>query len=222
MNDIARRKFNMFVTVRGFGTENISDFPASSRGGRDFVTLSEIIATLEASGAKQSAGVGRQSVNRKAIVRAEIQKQLAAYNRTAKAITTEGESIRELFKMPKANSDQILLATARAFINNAVTRKGAFIDYGMLENFISNLENSIAEFEEIQSAKGNAKTNQVETTVSIENTVREGMNVVTRLKAVVENRYTDNPAKLAAWRSACKVEKADKKKTEPPKPVQPS
>jgi hypothetical protein len=222
MNDVARRKYNMFVTVRGFGTENTNDFPVSSRGGQDFVTLGEIIASLEASGAKQSAGVGRESVSRKAIIRAEIQKHLAAYNRTAKAIATDGESVKELFKMPRQNSDQTLLATARAFISNAQTRKGAFIDYGMPDSFITDLEAIVAEFEQTQSAKGNAKTNQVETTVSIENTIKEGMKVVTRLKAIVENKYTDNPAKLAAWRSACKVEKADKKKVEPPKPAQPS
>ncbi len=54
---------------------------------------------------------------------------------------------------------------------------------------------------------------KVAATDSIGSAVQIGLEALQRLRAIVTNKYRDNPAKLAAWTSACHVERAAKKKS---------
>lgn len=42
--------------------------------------------------------------------------------------------------------------------------------------------------------------------------VAEGMTIIRILDGLVKNRYPNNPGKLAAWHSASRIEKVQKKK----------
>jgi len=51
--------------------------------------------------------------------------------------------------------------------------------------------------------------------------LRQGMVIVRILDGIVLNRYTNDPGKRAAWIAASHVEKAPKKKEDPPTPPTP-
>lgn len=55
-------------------------------------------------------------------------------------------------------------------------------------------------------------------TADTASTIREGMIAKRILDGIVQNRYANNPGKLAAWLSANHTEKPPQKKTPPPTP----
>lgn len=214
MNDLERNYYNAFVRVRDFGAENAADFPVNSAGGNGFAAVGAAVDEMEQSGATQASGAGGQMTAQKGVVIAEVREDLRAINRTARALAVDDHSIGELFRMPYGNNEQTLLAAARAFLTNATPVKAQFIEYGLPDDFLEDLQADITAFEQAVSGKSAATGEKISATATIGNAVDKGLNALRRLRAIVPNRYRDNPAKLAAWTSTSHVERTAKKKTE--------
>jgi hypothetical protein len=56
MNDIHRRRYNMFLRIRAFGSDNSADFPANFAGKRNFDELNEVMGMMEQGTAIQTFG----------------------------------------------------------------------------------------------------------------------------------------------------------------------
>lgn len=212
MNDLERSYYNAFVSVRDFGNQNAADFPAVSLGGQNFASIGEAVDEMEQSGAAQASGAGRQITMQKGLALAELREDLRAVNRTARALAVDDSGVGELFRMPVGNNEQNLLAAARAFLTNATPLKTQFIEFGLPADFLEDLQADIAAYEQAASEKSTTKSAKVSATASMGGSVEKGLNALRRLRAIVPNKYRDNPAKLAAWTSASHVERAAKKK----------
>ena len=53
-----RRRYEMFIRVRQFGTDNAADFPAGSVGAAQFAVVAAIVGEIDGFAAAQSAGSG--------------------------------------------------------------------------------------------------------------------------------------------------------------------
>lgn len=212
MNALERNYYNTFVRVRDFGAENAADFPLNSAGAANFAAVGAAVEALAESGAAQASGEGRQMTKRKELAADELREDLRAINRTARALAVDDEDIAELFRMPYGGSEQNLLTAARAFLTNASPHKSRFIEFGLPADFLEDLQTDITDFEQAASDKGTAVGGQVAATASIGNAVKNGLEALRRLRAIVPNIYRNDSAKLAAWTSASRVEKTAKKK----------
>ena len=71
--------------------------------------------------------------------------------------------------------------------------------------------------------QGAGITDGVNANAALDETLRQADDVVERLGAVVRNKYRDNPARLAEWESASRLERAPRSKPEdddePPQPA---
>lgn len=218
MNDLERNYYNAFVRAREFGAENAADFSAGSAGASNFAAVSAAVDEMEQSGAVQTSGASGQMTARKDVAIAEVREDLRAINRTARALAVDDSDIGELFRMPYGNNEQNLLAAARAFLTNAAPLKSQFVEYGLPADFLDDLQTDITNFEQAVSGKSAASDERVSATASIGGAVKNGLEGLRRLRAIVPNKYRDNPAKLAAWTSASHVERPAKKKTPPSPP----
>lgn len=216
MNDKERNFYNTFVNVRDFGTENAADFPAGSAGANNFASVGAAVDEMEQSGATQTSGASGRMTMQKEVAITEVREDLRAINRTARALAVDNPGIGELFRMPHGNNEQNLLAAARAFLTNATPLKTRFVGYGLSVNFLDDLQTGIADFEQFVSEKDAASNEKVSATASIGGAVKNGLEGLHRLRAIVPNKYHDNPAKLVAWTSASHVERAAKKKPQTP------
>jgi hypothetical protein len=217
MNDLERRRYNMFVRVRDFGAENASDFPSGTIGNDNFTIINTTLNELDEHSAVQTSGLTKHSTTGKAAARSELRAALRSINITAQSIAVDNPGIIEMFRMPRGDNNQQLLATARSFMKDAEPLKNQFVAYGLADAFLNNLETDIQDFEQAITNQGISKDHRVGATASIDSGVEKGLNAVKRLKAAVINKYADNPAKLAAWTSASHIEKpTKKKKTVPP------
>lgn len=220
MNDLERNYYNAFVGVRDFGADNAADFPADSAGANNFAAVGAAVDEMEQSGAVQASGASSQMTARKGLATAELREDLRAINRTARALAVDDSAVGELFRLPHGNNEQTLLAAARAFLTNATPLKNQFVEYGLPADFLADLQTDITNFEQAVSGKSTASGEKVSATASIGDAVKNGLEGLRRLRAIVPNKYRDNPAKLAAWTSASHVERAAKKKPETPPKTQ--
>ena len=62
----------------------------------------------------------------------------------------------------------------------------------------------------------------VEATAAIDDLLAQAQSVITRLDAAVKNKYTRDPEKLAAWKSASHTVKPEKRLQPPVKPTPPA
>ena len=214
MNDLERNYYNAFVGVRDFGAENAADFKAGSAGANNFAAVGAAADEMEQSGAVQTSGASSQMTAQKGLATAELREDLRAINRTARALAVDDADLGALFRMPSGNNEQNLLAAARAFLTGATPLKDRFVEFGLPDDFLEDLQADINHFEQAVSSKGASTGEKVSATASIGDAVQNGLEALRRLRAIVPNKYRDNPAKLAAWTSASHVERAAKKKPE--------
>jgi hypothetical protein len=216
MHDLERRRYNMLVRVRDYIVANLADFAGNAIVTENLSLLNLVIGELEASLAKQSSGVTKLHTGNKASARSELRSTLRLFNITAQSIAVDNPSIIETFRMPRGDNDGQLLAKARSFLTEASPIKGQFVAFGLTASQFDKLENDITIFETATAEQGKSLTNRVGATATIDNSIDNGLKSVKRMNAVVQNRYADNPAKLAEWTSASHIEKTPKKKPETP------
>jgi hypothetical protein len=212
----------MLVRCGSFGTAEAVSFPATTLGGSLFAELNVVNAELDAHAARQSSAKNSaaEGTTSKGAARANLRDDLEAISRTARAIAEVTPGLEDKFRLPRGKvNNQELLASARAFVADALPLKATFIAYGMPADFLDDLNDDIKAFETAVGAQETGRRERVTATAAIDEAIERGMQIVRRLDAIVHNIFRDQPAKLAAWESARHVERAPKraKKETPPK-----
>ncbi|MDT5272082.1 MAG: hypothetical protein QOH49_4268 [Acidobacteriota bacterium] len=146
---------------------------------------------------------------------------------TYKTIARGRPDIKGIFESPdKMKNDQSLGAGTRAYANAAAPFAGLFTEFGLPPAFFNDMRakaDSLDSYTTLQNAGVGAG---VDTNAAIEETLRQMDEVVESLDTVVNNKYRDDPAKLAAWESARRVERAARSKPKdddaPPSPPPPA
>ncbi len=175
MNDLERNYYNAFVSVRDFGAENAVDFPAGSAGANNFAAVSAVADEMEQSGAVQTSGASSQMTAQKGLATVELREDLRAINRTARALAVDNTDLGVLFRMPSGNNEQTLLAAARAFLTGATPLKNRFVEFGLPDDFLEDLQADITHFEQAVSSKGASTGEKVSATASIGDAVKNGL-----------------------------------------------
>ncbi len=209
MNNTNTRRFEMFVRVRDFGAERAAAFPANSLGGEQLAEVRSVVEILTEMAASQTSGVGsaQQATASRTNARVSLRESLQAVNRTARAMALDTPGLENKFRLPRSGSDQALLNSARAFVADATPLKPIFIRHELAASFIEDLQADITDLERAIGGQNTGRGVHVTATASIDSTVERGMAAVTRLDAIVRNKFRDDPATLAAWESARHVER---------------
>jgi hypothetical protein len=153
MNDRARARYDAFIRIAQFGTDNAADFPAGSIGRTQFdeiVAVINLINQLDAQFAA-SFGAARFAFAGKDDDRENLRDDLREIARTARSMAHQFPGIDLKFRLPNNLSDANLLALGQAFWQES------------------------AAFEESLSKPGAAIDSQVAATAEISAAVRRGM-----------------------------------------------
>ena len=217
MND-SERCGTMFYSDGAFGTDN-SAISRPSRRGDEFWRDNDPRSSFSTIKDDQQAGFGdaRGATETKGTARENLREEMSDISRTARSMEYAFDGISDRFRMPRGSSDQLLLATGRAFHSEATPIAADFIAYGMPATFLTELAAEADAFEATFGVQGSAIDSHVEATAEIGESVQRGMVARRILDGVVRNVYKNDPGKLAAWTSASHIEKPPKK-TETPTP----
>jgi hypothetical protein len=222
MKDTERRIYEMLVRVDEYGTVRSADFPQGSAGGDLFASLHDLIALIDDKASAQSSGFSlkREGTATRNAARKNLRRQLEAINRTAVSLSLAGTmpGLENRFRMPRGNNDQTLLSTGRAFAENAPPLATHFVGLGLPQEFATNLNAAITEFEKSINQQNTGRDSHVAATSAISEALERAVNVVHRLDAIVRNKYANDPPQLSAWQSASHIERPPQraKKSAPP------
>jgi hypothetical protein len=221
MLDLERFRFETFLRLKQYGIESSADFPASTKGGINFISLNEVIAELEAAGASQAGGKNTaiQSYGSKGTNRENLFSILSQLARTSRSMAYEFAGIDDKFRLPRNVNDQELLAIARSSLTKAASHEQDFIAYEMPRLFMAELQEAVTAFENSLDETNSAVGTRVTATANMGEIVRRGMIIRRVLDGIIKNKYRDDAGKLAAWATASHIERPAKKKEEkPPNP----
>ena len=209
MKDLVRRRIEMFLSVQAYGRENAARFAASVFAGEQFAALDKALEDLETHTGAQAAGLSaaRQGSFGKAAARDELMRDLEAVSRTARPMTANNPGLLQQFRVPHNQTDQEVLAAARAFVDAARPLKAEFVKRGMREDFIEDIEADAQALRDAITHKIESRDSHITATAAIDDLVEDGMVAVRELDAIMRNTLADEPAKLAGWLSASRVKR---------------
>ena len=209
MDDRENRKLAAFARAESFGAAHMSDFAPTSLAKQLFTELTGIVATLGGHASFEASGVGlaRQGTTTRGAARDQLRFDLEAMARTARAMANDIVGIEEKFRLPRGNSDQRLIATARAFAADAAPFEAQFIAHELSTDFLQDLLDDIAALETAIIEQASGRGDHVAARAEIDENIEKGSLVMRRLDAIVKNKYTNNPGVLAEWLSASHTER---------------
>ncbi|MBV8858608.1 MAG: hypothetical protein JOZ02_16865 [Acidobacteria bacterium] len=225
MDDQEKRTLDMFKRVRDLDAAHDNLFPAGTLGRDLFDTIGGVINDLDgfASAESEGEGTARQGTISKATAKAAINEDLGIFRRTARSMSGVIPGIEEKFPLPYKLDGQELVAAARAALAVAVEHKAEFIRREVQERVYQDLETNLAAYEAALTSQNTGKGARQEAGVSIDAAIDLGMDTLHQLDPIFRNKVHNNPALLAAWLSAKRIERAPRrnKTNKPPTPATP-
>ena len=227
MNDRDNRRSDRATRVQSFGSDNAADFLSGSKGAGLFTELDGILLELT----RARVGQIRTPVTKQTLLDALFAdfKDIA---RTSRAIALEEPGFpAAAYRFPADYSEATATTHAEALLklledNNKPVSEGGdtpeqkaakavlrakFIAFEIAEDFVEDLRADLQAIRDINSGKISDNLTGVENTAAIDTLLGQAQGVITRLDALMQNKYSRNPDKLAAWKSASHVERAAKK-----------
>jgi hypothetical protein len=214
MNDRQRRRQERAERVRDLAATLNAEFTDGSKGAQSVARLDELVERVTALDASHATNAreAHAGTTGKTEARGSLRKLLSRISETASVIATDDPSLKDKFRIPAGNpNSRSLLSTARSIQTEVAPHKARFVEYGLAADFLDKLGEKIDTFE--QSA------NRQHTGVSARSGDRAAISAaldavdeeIARFDAIIHNKFADDPARLAAWETARRLERAPRK-----------
>src|SRR5206468_10920621 len=82
-----------------------------------------------------------------------------------------------------------------------------FLRHEMPADFLDQLRDNIAALEQVITERNNHREGRVSATAALETLIVKGLTQMKQLHVVVQNKYRNDAATLAAWTSASHIER---------------
>jgi hypothetical protein len=219
MNERDIKQKERFIRAVAFKDDNAAVISGSEKGLEVFADIATAIAAIETESANQLKGSASsiKENSTKNTAREHLRSLLQMISRTANAVDYAIPNFSKDFVFPKNRTDQELLTSAKVTVPKVTANKQIFTKYGLEAEIINELEAEITDFEATLPAAASAAGTQVTATSELNETVKKGTIGIRIADAIIKNLFRDNPSKLAAWTAASHLERAAKRKKEPPK-----
>lgn len=197
-----------------FADGHASDFPAGKPAAANVAIVRDVLTQLDELGGTQtgSAGQAISATGRKNALLDEVRADLIGLARVARELHDEKPELENEFKLPTDRRDETLLNAARAQLDllTDATQGAAlvalFVDYGMADDFVADLQADIAAAAVAASAQDEHSGARREDTLAIDAQIELGIRAVGKLDAYCGNKYRDDAVLLGAWKSASHLE----------------
>jgi hypothetical protein len=209
MNEYVILRANCAERVHFFG-EQPELAPLSAKETALFTSLTTTWTALKAAAVRQGAGnrVFHDGTLERRLIASELRAGCREIAEVAKAIELEGvmPGISERFRMPRRPTYAVLIATAEDFAAGADPIKALFIERGLAATFVDDLEGLVADFGASSGTRFGGLSNQTEGTAGLEVLADAALKLVQQLRPIISAKLKNQPALLAAWKLASRVE----------------
>jgi hypothetical protein len=205
-----------------------AEFPAGSKGATLTSSLEGLLGDAAALEVTRADGKRKrkQGTEARDAARVSLRRMLKTTTDTAEPLTLDHPEMKGVFKPPpRNNNDAELITAARSAANAAANYAAFFTESGLPPAFFDRMRAQADEIEIAAATQAEAVSEGVAATAALEDIYRRMEDTIERLDPLVTNKYANDPAKLAAWRSAKRLEQAprhqpeDDDDTPPPPPA---
>ncbi len=200
MNSMIRRRLDMVSRVREFCRANPSDTPGYVQA---LAQLEERLARAEALATQQDHGFIKQSGSTKG--KAELRKTIRENHlrhlvRIARGAAISNPELPKRFRLPaKTVSSRAFLAAARAMAQEAENHKDLFVQDGMPEKFLDDLNKVLGDYAGKFDGQTEGSAMHIGAVAELKELTKGLMQLVKRFDGLNLLRFQDNPEKKAAW-----------------------
>ena len=205
MNDRDVKRLDSLVRVDGFGKKYAADFPATGKAAQLFGGLDGVIVRVKKAGALQQGG----RATAREVLLDGLRIDMKNIARTAVQIAADVPGFADRLGMPNNPSQTALLISARQMLIE-LNKEGVaarFVAYELPATFVSDLAEDVKMIDESKDDQNDADTEGVASTATLGAEIRSGLKIVAELNAIMHNKYTRQPEKLVAWKSASHTER---------------
>ncbi len=196
-----RVQVGMFGQVRVFGVENAEKFPGGSAGQKAFATIASALARVEAAGkAESTVREGGRAL--KAAARQATRLAIATVVRTARTIAEDAPGADSKFQPPVQLSDYAVLMTAKSFLDHLPEVKDVFVEHGLPETFLEDLQRTTDQFAEAISGRSARRTSRRDAQADLVAALKQGRIAVRRLDVIVPNVFGIGSPMVDKWKRA--------------------
>ena len=231
MNDRDLRRSDRATRVQTFGRDNSADFAPGGKAADLFLALDSVLTAL----AQARVGQLRSPVAKETLLDALFTdfKDIA---RTSRAIAIEEPAFRAAdFRFPADYNESTAITHADSLLKlladeaadtpeqkaAKATLRAKFISFEIRPDFVEDLKSDLLALLDRTSGKYSDNLEGVENTAAIGTLLSQAQGIITRLDAIMQNKYSTNTDKLAAWKSASTVERTIRKTNPPDVPATP-
>jgi hypothetical protein len=227
MNDLEKRYLDRFKRVRDFDAAHEGLFEPDSLARELFDINGGIVNKLESFAAAEAAGRGaaRQGTVSKAVAKESILDDFGILRRTARSMSGGWPGIEEKFTIPHGQDGQELISTVRAALETAESNRQEFLRREVPPRVFTDLPANISAYEAALTDQNTGREGRLTAAVSIDEAIERGNDALRQLDPIVRNKLHNNPALLAAWLSAKRLERAPRRNNNtatPPTPQTPN
>ncbi|MBS1797653.1 MAG: hypothetical protein JSS81_27775 [Acidobacteria bacterium] len=222
MNDREIAEFDSAVRMIDFNQAHAALFHDNARMADAFAALQTDVAALEAAGANRlsAAGASTDGTADKRAAKAALYALVRKTVATARTIKLEEPGFDNQFKIRRGTlSGQEILAAARSFAGSLTRATVAkFAEYGAAAVRPDNFASKIAAYETARAQQNAGRAESVAATGQTRATIAGLKKTRRTIARIGENilEEADAGGLLAAWQSACRVERAVRAKRPAP------
>ena len=209
--------------VDDFAVSHAAAFPANSEGGQLFAEIAAVLEDVATQAATQAASqsAALESTVGKAAAHEALRAKLKMLSRTASSMEDIEPGIKNKFRVPGNRGDQVLLNAARGAATNATPLQAALIKKEMPADFLTALTANIAELQQKMDAKRHDTEAHVTAKAALKTALTRGLKALRKVDPIVRNKFHNDPVTLAAWDSANRPARRQRKPKPEPPPVPP-
>lgn len=211
MNGRETRQHSMFGRVVTFGKVNAADFEPDSEGALRFAALAQINHELGIAAAGH--GTSLATVKRKLFN--SLRADMRDIARSARAIARREPGFADKFRVPNSSGHTQLMTAVDTMLGELYWPHVAakFIAQELPVDFVQRLADGRQALADAQAEMERDAFEGIASTATCKQLIREGLNEVASLDAIVRNKYRRNPGHLHVWHRARRLERARRRRT---------
>jgi hypothetical protein len=209
MQNLAKRYLDTFDRVVEFGENHPLTTPIAAATTL-YTQVGNVATSIRSHKGDQESGRGEflGGTSTRGLMAERLLFQMRAINKIARALNRDQfPGVREKFFMPRLGGYEGIIGRAEAFTDAVAPIKTAFTDRGLPATFDTELETAKDALVASTGDKYEGLATQVGGTAGVMAQALHGLKLMRELDAILSFQYRDNPPLLAAWKSACHVER---------------
>ncbi|HWW74567.1 MAG TPA: hypothetical protein VNZ44_04175, partial [Pyrinomonadaceae bacterium] len=211
MQDQQRRYKERGQRVDQFMVASVDNFAPGSKGAEQHAVLKDILFEVDELDAGRAASKRKrkQGTEGREQTRTKLQRMLRLATDTGETAALDHPELKGLFAPPEKDyNDTALLAAVRSVADAAVPHLAKLAAYGLPGSFFNEMRATADEFGSHVATQTAAAGEGASNVAALKDAFRRLNETVERLDTIVTNTYRDDPVKLAAWKSAVRLERA--------------